>query len=163
MGKTILRNLIADFLNTGAPDTGIWSLMGAGFNTLDENPGAQIDTKAYINDRSATSVIKGYRLKFPFDTDLVESEAAVSKLYDMGRNQAQGGDAEAEYVRVELFRDCEGAGENVHPARKFRVAVEVNSISGGGAEVIHVSGSLNNVGSYTDGMFDISSKTFIAL
>jgi len=159
--NTIIRNMIADYLNVaeigGTPE---WVLMGAGFNTLDESPQAQIDTKAYISDRAATSIIKGYQTQFPFDTDLIESEKAVMALYNVGRNQLQGGMAEMEYVRVELFLDTSPASEGVHPARKFRVAVEVAGITGAGAEVIHVAGNLNNVGDFVDGQFDIGTKTF---
>ena len=46
----ITRNLIADYLNTGTSASPVYSLMGAGFNSLDENPNAQTDKKTYINE-----------------------------------------------------------------------------------------------------------------
>jgi len=156
--NTIIRNMIADYLDVGVISTPHWVLMGAGFNTLDENPQAQIDTKAYISDRAATSIIKGYQTQFPFDTDLIESEEAVMALYYVGRNQLQGGMAEFNYIRTELF--LEGAVTGTHPARRFRVAVEVSGITGAGAEVVHVTGNLNKVGDFVDGDFNISTKTF---
>ena len=158
--NTVLRNMIADYINIGTSSAPVWKLMGTGFNTLDENPQAQIDTKAYISDRAATSIIKGYKTQFPFDTDLIESEQAVMALYNVGRNQLQGGMAEFEYCRVEVFLPVTPAVDGVHPARKFRVAVEVSGITGAGAEVIHVAGNLNNVGDFVDGQFDINTKTF---
>lgn len=158
--NTIIRNMIADYLNVAEDGTQPdWELMGAGFNTLDENPQAQIDTKAYVSDRAATSIIKGYQTQFPFDTDLIESEKAVMALYDVGRNQLQGGMAEKDYIRVELFLKS-GAQADTHPARRFRVAVEVSSITGAGAEVIHVAGNLNNVGDFIDGTFNTKTKVF---
>ena len=74
MNQTVQRYQIADYLNVGEMKAETYELMGAGFNTLDENPAAQLDTKTYINDRSATSTIKGYQAQFPFDTDLIASE-----------------------------------------------------------------------------------------
>ena len=62
--------------------------MGAGFNTLDENPAAQLDTKAYINDKAASSIVKGYQPQFPFDTDLIKSEEAVMELYKIRTGRA---------------------------------------------------------------------------
>ena len=44
---TIMRFQVADYLNIGT-DTEQWELMGAGFNTLDENPAAQTESKTYI-------------------------------------------------------------------------------------------------------------------
>ena len=160
MAKTVLRNMIADYLDVGTTTTPEWALMGPGFNSLDENPQAQVDTKAYISDKSATSTIKGYQTQFPFDTDLIEDEKAVTALYGIGRNQKQGADAELDYVRVELFKGA--TASTSYPARKFRVAVEVSNVQGAGAEVIKVTGNLNSVGDFVDGTFDIKTKTFTA-
>ncbi len=44
MSQIIQRYQIADYLNVGT-DKETYELMGAGFNTLDENPAAQLDTK----------------------------------------------------------------------------------------------------------------------
>lgn len=157
---TIMRHQVADYLNIGT-ETEQWELMGAGFNTLDENPAAQTESKTYINDKSATSYIKGYQTQFPFDTDLIKSEAAVMALYNIGRNQKTGADAELDYTRVELFEPV-ASKENTFKARKFRVAVEVSGLAGNGGEAIKVTGNLNNVGTYIDGEFNTTTKTFTA-
>lgn len=158
--ETIMRNQVADYLNVGTTDEQ-WVLMGAGFNSLDENPSAQTESKTYINDKSATSYIKGYQTQFPFDTDLIKSEAAVMALYDIGRNQKTGADAELDYVRVELFEPITGK-DNTFKARRFRVAVEVSGLAGSGGETIKVTGNLNNVGTYIDGEFNTQTRTFTA-
>ena len=158
MNQTVQRHQIADYLNVGTDDE-TYEFMGAGFNTLDENPSAQIDTKTYICDASATSTIKGYQAQFPYDTDLIASEKAVMYLYDVGRNQKTGADAETDYVRVELFSPVESK-KNTFKARKFHVAVEVTSFAGAGGETIKVTGNLNNVGSFVDGEFNTQTKTF---
>ena len=101
--STVMRYDIADFLDTGTT-TPSYALMGVGFNSLDESPNAQKDSKTYIHQKSQTSTIKGYQTAFAFDTDLISSDTAVMKLYDIGRNQKTGADAELDYVRVELFK-----------------------------------------------------------
>jgi len=154
-----MRNEIADYLNTGTILSPVWSLMGAGFNSLDEKPQAQIKSQVYINDSAETSSIKSYKPVFNFDTDLIDDEAAVMKLYLVGRDQKIGALAELEYIRVELFRD--GAGANLYKARKFTVAVEVSSLEGKGGDTIHVIGTLNNVGTFVDGEFNVSTLEFI--
>ena len=168
MANAVIRNSIADYMNVSKDvETPDWRLMGVGYNTLDENPQAQKDTKAYISDASASGVIKGYQTLFPFDTDLMKDDDTIMLLYDIGRNQLTGGDAELDYIRVELFRPViEGTGDeaaavpNTFTARKFRVAAEISSVAGAGAEIIKVTGNLNNVGSHVDGQFNTQTKTF---
>ena len=152
----VMRYQVADYLSTGED---AFALMGVGFNTLDENPTAQKDSKTYINQKAQTSQIKSYQPTFPFDTDLISDEAAVMAIYDIGRNQKTGEDAELDYVRVELFKPVDDA-ENKFEARKFRVAVEVANITGEGGGIMKMTGNLNGVGDFVAGTFDTTTKTF---
>ena len=108
-----------------------------------------------------TNYVKSYQPQFAFDTDLVKSEAAVMALYEIGRNQKTGAEAERDYVRVELFKPVESQN-NVFSARKFKVSVEVGSIEGEGGGAVKVTGNLNGVGDFVDGTFNTATKTFTA-
>lgn len=164
MAETVMRDKIADYLNTGTTATPVWAVMGVGFNTLDENPNAQMDSKTYINQKSQTSHVKSYQTQFPFDTDLIVDETAVMKLYEIGRNLKTGADAETEYVRVDLFDPVTGEGiTNTYKARKFAVAVGVTGITGAGGETVHVAGTLYSVGDFVEGTFNTQTKTFTAV
>ena len=154
----VMRYQVADYLATGDDK---FALMGVGFNTVDENPTAQKDAKTYINQKAQTTQIKSYQPTFPFDTDLISDEEAVMAIYDIGRNQKTGEDAELDYVRVELFKPVADQ-ENVFEARKFRVAVEVANITGEGGGIMKVTGNLNGVGDFVAGTFDTTTKTFTA-
>lgn len=156
--EKVMRYQVADYLKTGDDE---FTLMGAGFNTLDESPSAQTESTTYINDKSATKYVKGYETTFPFDTDLISDEAAVTFIYDIARNQKVGEDAETEYIRVELFNPVEES-QNTYQARKFKVSVEVSDITGEGASIMKVSGNLNGVGDFVDGTFNTTTKTFTA-
>ncbi len=160
MNETVMRHQIADYLNTGHNGTPSFALMGVGFNTLDENPNAQTDGKTYIHQKAQTSQIKNYQAQFPFDTDLIASQEAVMALYNIGRNQKTGSEAEMEYVRVELFQPHETL-ENTFLARKFKVAVAVTGISGVGGESVKVTGTLHGVGDPVYGSFNTTTKAFI--
>ena len=167
---TIQRYQIADYLEikptnqggVGIGNDSVFELMGAGFNTLDENPSAQTDSKVYINDKASTTMIKSYQTQFPFDSDLIVSENPIMELYTIGRNHYTGANAERDYVRVELFAThtvtgtpALGANQSAFKARKFKVAVEVSSFVGAGGETVVVSGNLNAVGDFIDGYFVI--------
>lgn len=154
----VIRYQIADYMNTASGGgEAVYALMGAGFTSLDENPAAKIDTTAYISDRSASGTVTGYETTFPFNTQLIDDEEAINFIYDVARNQKTGTEAETDYVRAELNREKESGG---YPARKFRVAVEVSSISGAGTEIMTVAGNLHQVGNFVDGYFDTETKTF---
>lgn len=152
----VIRYMIADYLNTGTSSTEEYSLMNAGFTALDENPSAKVENTPYIGDRSSSGSITGYETTFPFDTQLISDEAAIAFIYDVGRNQKTGQDAETDYVRVELFE----SESSSYPARKFRVAVEVSSITGEGTNIVKMAGNLHQVGNFVDGTFDTTTKKF---
>lgn len=154
---SVIRYQIADYMNVGTGSTEEYALMGAGYLTLDENPSAKIDTTAFINNKSASGTITGYENTFPFDTQLMAEEKAIKKTYDIARNQKTGADAEVDYIRVEMF---EPETSGAYPARKFRVAVEISSITGNGTEIVKVAGNLHQVGDFVDGTFNIETKSF---
>lgn len=159
--ETVMRYQVADYLNVGTSEEEEYELCGAGFTTLDEEPSAQTESQIYINDKSASSYVRSYESAFPFDSELIASERAVMALYDVGRNHLTGADAEKDYVRVELFKPI-AEKTNTFEARKFRVSVEVSSISGEGGQAITVSGNLNSVGDFVEGEFDTTTNTFTA-
>lgn len=157
--KKVIRHMVADYLNTKEAGIETYSLMGAGFSALDENPSAKIDKTAYISDRSVSGTITGYENTFAFNTQFISDDAAVKYIYDVARNQKTGEDAETDYVRVDVYANEDGT---TYPARKFRVAIEVTSISGEAAQPMTVAGNLHQVGNFVDGTFDTSTRTFTA-
>lgn len=157
----IQRYQYADYLNVGDAGAPKWVLMGAGFTTLDEEPGAQTDSVKYVNEKSASSSIISYETVFPFEAEQIATEEAIDAIYEVGRNHYVGADAEFEYCRVELWRSAatggEGAG-NVFEARKFNVAVEVSDFTG--ETKMTISGNLNAIGDPVLGTFDTTTKEF---
>ena len=158
--NTIMRYQIADYLGISG-ETETYALCGTGFTSLDEDVGAQSDSKIYINERTTTSVITGYETAFGFESDLMASEDAIMEVYDIGRNHKTGTDAIRNYVRVELWRPV-AAKENTFSARKFAVSVEVSSVEGDGGETVSVSGNFNVCGDPVIGEFNTVTRTFTA-
>lgn len=153
--STILRNKIADYLGKGTEIM----FMGAGFNSLNEEPNAQTSSKTYINEVNSTTRITNYQPVFAYDSDFMKDEKAIYELYLTGRNRLTGADAEFDYYRVDLFEAARGV--NLYPARKMRVSNEVSSFEGEGGSEITVSGNLNQIGKHVDGVFNVSTKNFI--
>jgi hypothetical protein len=156
----IVRSQIADFLNISTTATPEYVLMGTGFNTLNESPNAQIDTKTYISDVTASSTVKSYNTQFGYDADLVADEKAVMFLYSVGRDHKVGEDAETDYIRVDLYDPVAVGVTDKFKARKFHVCVEVSGAAGAGGETVVSTGNLNCVGDPVQGYFDTTTKTF---
>lgn len=155
--NVVKRHEFSDYLNIGNADTPDFVLMGTGFTTLDENPGAQTSKKKYVNEAASSSSITSYETVFPFESDLIIQQEAVLALYKVGRNHCTGSAAEFQYVRVELW-DKVPDKANEFAARRFVVSAEISSISG--EDEMAVSGNLNAVGDPEDGTFNTVTRTF---
>lgn len=155
--NVIKRHQYADYLNISTEEsTPNWVLMGTGFTTLDEQPGAQSESVKYVNEKTSSSEVVSYETVFPFEADQIMDEDAIKEIYTIGRNHLIGADAQREYCRVELWDKA--TGTNTFKARKFTVSVEVSETSG--ENKMNMSGNLNAVGDPVDGTFNTSTKTF---
>ena len=84
----------------------------------------------------------------------------MNKIAD---DQATGSAAIREYIRTKFLVD--NTGEPITTtvdARKFNVAVEVSSRTGGGTEAYVIAGNLHQRGDFVAGTFNLSTKTFTA-
>ncbi|MDD2970189.1 MAG: hypothetical protein PHT21_11570 [Lachnospiraceae bacterium] len=154
------RDMIRDFLDVGTGESSDIVLMGRGFTEANEEPGAQSDSKRYINDKSATGSVKSYEWKKPFTADLIEDEKAIAYIADIGRLCKTGADAESVNYNVELGKPvAEKAG--TYYARQMKVAIIVNSFSDNDGEM-QVEGEFAGIGDPVEGEFNITTKTFTA-
>lgn len=158
------RTLEASYLKTGTTTEGqntvdVFSLMGTGFTSLNEEPSAKVGTKKYINDVSASNSIKGYEWKTPFEAEQIKSDTAVKYIMDVGKEQKTGADAETDYIVVDL--DEPGSTTNTYAARKFRVAIEVATFTEDDGDM-GMTGNLLGVGDPIVGTFNTTTNTFTA-
>ncbi|MZK53654.1 hypothetical protein [Clostridium beijerinckii] len=165
--KKVTRNLIADYLNiaptAAEPD---YRLMGYGFNTLNETFGAQVDTKTYVNESTASSTTRAYQSQFPYDYDLaVDGEgkydtAAPEYLQEIGELHKTGSDCETDYVKVKMYKPVVEGSTRYFEARKFVVSIEPTNTNGAGGETMVATGNLNCMGNPVLGYWDSVEQTF---
>ena len=157
----LTRSAVADFLNIGTKANKVWALCGTGFNSLDESPNAQVESKVYIHEDEASPSITRYESSFSFDTDVWNDQEAIMMIYEIGRNRKVGSNALVEYLRTDFKVEEDGTPiTTIVPARLFTCAVEVSDIQGGGGETLTMSGNLNVVGKFLDGTFDLETLQF---
>ena len=63
------------------------------------------------------------------------------------------------YVRVRLYQPIQGQ-ENTFYARRFRVDIEISTISGGGGEIMSLDGNLNAQSDAEIGEFNTQTRSF---
>ena len=147
------RSIQANYLKVND----IFELLGTGFTELNESPSAQTANKRYINQVSATQSITGYEWSISFNTDQIASDKAIEYIRNIGEMLLTGADTETEYIIVDL--DKKASEENKFRARKFKVAIAVDSFDDNDGE-LGISGTFLGQSDPIEGTFDISTKTF---
>jgi len=134
-----------------------FELLGTGFTELNESPSAQTTSKKYINQSSSTQSVTGYEWNSSFNTDQINSEKAIEYIRDIGEMQKTGADTETEYLIVDL--DKPGTGEGSFRARKFKIAIAVDSFDDNDGE-LGISGSFLGQSDPIEGTFTVATKKF---
>lgn len=147
------RSIQANYLKVND----IFELLGTGFTELNESPSAQTANKRYINQVSATQSITGYEWSTSFNTDQIASDKAIGYIRNIGEMLLTGADTETEYIIVDL--DKKASEENKFRARKFKVAIAVDSFDDNDGE-LGISGTFLGQSDPIEGTFDTSTKTF---
>ena len=134
-----------------------FELLGTGFTELNESPSAKTTSKRYINQSSSTQSVTSYEWGTSFNTDQINSEKAIEYIRDIGEMQQTGADAETEYLIVDL--DKPGTAEGSFRARKFKVAIAVDSFDDNDGE-LGISGSFLGQSDPIEGTFTVAAKEF---
>lgn len=135
-----------------------FELLGAGFEDLNESPGAKSVSKRYINDKSETKTITGYDWSSDYSIDLIKSEKAINFICNIGELLLTGSDCETDYVIVDLDRP--GSTDNTFRARKVKVAIEVKDFKSKDGEM-QGSGSFLGKGDLKEGTFNTTTREFV--
>ena len=123
------RSIQANYMDV----KGTFELLRTGFTELNESPSAQTTSKKYINQVSATQSISGYEWSTSFNTDQIASDKAIEYIRNIGEMLLTGADTETEYIIVDL--DKKASEENKFRARKFKVAIAVDSFDDNDGEL----------------------------
>lgn len=152
---------MADYIECTEDSEGI-ELCGVGFNSFKESPNAQESEKQYINQKSSTTSVTGYKPEFAVDLDVIASEKAVMEIVGIGKRHETGAKAQRNIYRVELFNPVDGE-EKEFVARKQLVSVVVSdNLARTGGEVLTSTATLKAVGDQEFGKFNVETNKFTA-
>lgn len=152
------RSQVHVYMNTGTAESPVWTRLGKGWKKFTENPNAQTESTLYICDDSSTTDVTSYEPNYAFECDLMHTNEAIKRIYDIAKGRKTGSDCVLDFVTVDAFEETE---ENkVCTAYRENLSVQVNSIDG--EKKMSMSGNLNGQGDGVKGKFDLSTKTFTA-
>ena len=155
-----MRNEVVAYLNTGASfAVPTFTLMGTGFDKLDDELNPVEDSVTYVHEATATTTLTGYEAAWSFDATVIKDDAAVTKLRGIGKSRATGANAQCDIVTYDVWDVATGTV----PAVRQKVAVVMDNISNGaGGEKLGMSGTLKAVGDPIPGTFTVATKAFVA-
>lgn len=147
------RRIEADYLKVGED----FELLGAGFTGIDEKLNSQVTEKKYVNDASSSQSVTGYKWQADFTGDQIVSNNAIEYIVGIGKELKTGGDAETEYIKVDLDKEASTSGSFY--ARKFKVAIQVSEFPNNDGE-LGLSGVFLGLGDPEIGSFNTQTKAF---
>lgn len=159
---------MADAVNTGVKNRvdqaeyvkigDAYELMGTGVKESNEQPGAQVSDKKYINKKVKSKSVTAYEWVKTFSADQILSEVVIKDFVEIGEMQKIGQAAERDFVTVHLDEPQTGK-ENTFRARHVKVAVEISDYPDNDGEM-GVEGNMHAIDDIEEGTFDTTTKTF---
>ena len=154
--KIAKRSEVHVYMNTGTSASPTWVRLGKGWKKFSENPNAQTESVQYICDDSATTDTTSYEPNYAFECDLMHTNEAIKKIYDIAKGRKTGSDCIVDIVTVDAFEETDSSKECT--AYRENLSVQVSSIDG--EKKMSMSGNLNGQGDGVKGKFDLTTKTF---
>ena len=152
------RSQVHHYLNIGTKDSPEWERLGKGWKKFTENPNAQIESIQYIDADSATTDTVSYEPNYAFECDLMHTNAAIKKVYDIAKQRKTYSDCILDVLTVDAFEETE---ENkICTAYRENLSVQVTSIDG--EKKMSMSGNFNGQGDGIKGKFNLADRTFTA-
>lgn len=150
------------YLNTGTKEVPVWSLLGKGFEEVDDKLNPEVDEPQYVADKTKSSTITAYAPEWGISGAVIKDDPAITYCRAIGEQLATGEAAESELVVLDIWDADETTGV-VAGAQKYPVTILMDSIGGGkGGEKLGFSGTIKGNGDPVSVNFNTTSKTIAA-
>lgn len=162
MAEKVMRWMLQEYYGIpGSGSTVTYHYMNKGFTQLDESGEAEVeDGEAYIGDKNATPSINGYNGSWEFETQYIHGDPVCDDIRKIGVEQLTGSDCERKMVSIDLMHPATDGTDGEYEARLFDIAVETTAPQGEPRSVVTMSGTIHQLGDFTKGTFNVTTKTF---
>lgn len=136
-----------------------YSLMGTGYQNLNEAPNAETEETAYINQKSKTTITKSYNNKWSGTADKIVDEKAVMTLFNIAYYQKTGEQAELNLISIDTLQPY-GTKDGVFKARMARVSCAITNITKDATNKVNFDFELSSTKDVVFGVYDKNTKIF---
>ena len=155
----IERRYLVHYINAAAPgaEAAVYECLGDDLEEFSPEMSAQVDTKKNILGKTSI-LISSYEKTASVEPYYAESgNALFTRLQTIIDDQLVLDDLKSDVVEVKLWE--KGESDNVFPATKEEVYIEVSSY-GGDTTGYQIPFTVHYTGNKVKGTFDVSTKTF---
>ena len=152
------RTNMVSFLDTGklmGGNTSKISELGDGFTEISEDWGANVESKQYVNMKSASNTVKGYDLSIEAEREYL-SDDMQTVIDNMFKKFPTGTQCETSYYR---FYKTDVTDSGTFNAIKVHVVVCPSSTGGAGGDTLVSSIQIKGNGDVVEGTMAIDTKT----
>lgn len=153
-----MREKLMHFFNIGSAQTASYVLLGDGITSLTEEFNPESETKQYINQSNGTTNIKSYTPSISVEKEYIKNDDLQAWWDEKVKILPTGSDAEADYIRVNVFDTTSTSG--TYKAVKRRCTYQFDSIGGDAGSELMNNMTLGGIGDGIQGTFNVSTKTF---
>lgn len=157
----IERKHLVHYINTAAPsaEAAVYEILGKDLEEFSPELSAQVNTTMNILGETSV-VISSYEKTASVEPFYAETGSALfTRLQTIIDDQLVLDDLKSDIIEVKLWE--KGDAENVFPATKEEVVIEVTSY-GGDTTGYQIPFTVHYTGNKVKGTFNVSTKTFTA-
>lgn len=136
-----------------------YELVGYGITNNGKTMNPQSETKQYVNQKTATTIVNSYQVEYPFEGEIIRNDKVIKFLYDIIENETLGKKIQRSLVTFD-YPEGDSPSLNAVPAKERIVSIEMSEMTREAGNSIKISGSFKAVTDLVDGTFNASTKAF---
>lgn len=136
-----------------------YQLVGYGITSNGKTMNPQSETKQYVNQKTATTVVNSYQVEYPFEGEIIRNDKVIKFLYDIVENETLGKKLQRSLVTFD-FPEGESPNLTNVSAKERIVSIEISEMTREAGNTIKISGSFKAVTDLVDGTFNVTTRAF---
>jgi hypothetical protein len=154
-----IRTLLIHLLNISDPysfENPVWALIGQGVSELTEDLGAEDETIQYINEATASTMIRRYAPTFDIEMSYTKNLPLQKYFNKLVRLTPTGQNAMSDYVRFNLDEPVEGQTNQFLAVRR-RASVYPSEVGGASEDYLSTTITVGGLGDGIQGVVTVDS------
>lgn len=136
-----------------------YQLVGYGITSNGKTMNPQSETKQYVNQKTATTIVNSYQVEYPFEGEIIKNDKVIKFLYDIVENETLGAGLQRSLVTFD-FPERESPDLTSVKAKERIVSIEISEMTREAGNTIKISGSFKAVADLVDGTFNATTREF---